>query len=153
MRKWLTMQKLCFLATLLWKCKGDKKISTSDRATHRNAIGWHRFPSTPTRVMASCLTAPSHYLKQCRLIFREVLCHSPQGIFTGNTQNVIFISILKLLLEGYSRNPRRQCVKHFTRSCVTAKWYWGLIYFRIITLYLNKFKCCLQLCSHLKKGV
>ena len=38
--------------------------------------------------MACCLTAPSHYLKQCWLIIKCVLWHSPEGSFTGNAQDV-----------------------------------------------------------------
>ena len=33
-----------------------------------DAIWWHRSGSTLVQVIACCLTAPSHYLNQCRLI-------------------------------------------------------------------------------------
>ena len=36
--------------------------------------------STLVQVMACCLTAPSHYLKQCWLIIRKVLWHWPEGV-------------------------------------------------------------------------
>ena len=38
-------------------------------------------------VMACRLTAPSHYLNQCRLIISNDLWHSPEGNFTGNPQD------------------------------------------------------------------
>ena len=41
--------------------------------------------STLAQVMACCLTAPSHYLNQCWLMISEVLWHTPDSNFTGNT--------------------------------------------------------------------
>ena len=46
--------------------------------------------------MAWCLTAPSHYLKQCRLIIADVLWHSPMSNFMGNTQNIYLDMSLKI---------------------------------------------------------
>ena len=48
----------------------------------------HRTWSTLVQVMACCLTAPSHYLKQFWFIISEVLWHSPVGNFTGNAQDM-----------------------------------------------------------------
>ena len=45
-----------------------------------DAIWRHGTRSTLAQVMACCLLAPSHYLKQCWLIIGEVLWHSSQGI-------------------------------------------------------------------------
>ena len=53
------------------------------------AIWWDRSGSTLAQVMACCLTAPSHYLNQCRLITNRVLCHSPKTNFTKIAQNII----------------------------------------------------------------
>ena len=39
--------------------------------------------STLAQVMACCLTAPSHYLNQCWLIFKGTLWHSPVSNFIG----------------------------------------------------------------------
>ena len=36
-----------------------------------DAIWWHRSGSTLAQVMACCLTAPSHYLNQCGLIYHQ----------------------------------------------------------------------------------
>ena len=44
--------------------------------------------STLVHVMACCLTAPSHYLKQCWLLINEVLWHSPKGNFIGSAQDI-----------------------------------------------------------------
>ena len=50
-----------------------------------DVIWRHGSRSTLAQVMASCLTAPSHYLNQSWLIIREVLWHSPDTNFTENT--------------------------------------------------------------------
>ena len=39
-------------------------------------------------VMASCLTTPSLYLKQCWLTISEVQCQSPEGNFTTDTSAI-----------------------------------------------------------------
>ena len=43
--------------------------------------------STLTQVMACCLMALNHYLKQGWLINNMVLCHSPEDNSTGNIQD------------------------------------------------------------------
>ena len=48
----------------------------------------NRSGPTLAQVIAHCLMAPSYYLNQCWLIISEVLCHSPQGNFTGNTRDI-----------------------------------------------------------------
>ena len=45
---------------------------------------WVKLP----QIMACCLTAPSHYLNQCRPIISEVLWHSCGGYFTGNEHDI-----------------------------------------------------------------
>ena len=45
----------------------------------------HRFGSILGQAMASCLTAPSHYLTQCWLIIKCVLWYSPMNNFIRNT--------------------------------------------------------------------
>ena len=49
-----------------------------------DAIWRHRSGSILAQVMACCLTAPSHYLKQCLLIISEVLWHPPESNFILN---------------------------------------------------------------------
>ena len=51
-------------------------------------IWQHRSRLSLAQVMACCLTAPSHYLRQCWLIFGEDQWHSPEGNFTGNAQGI-----------------------------------------------------------------
>ena len=53
------------------------------------------------RLMARCLTAPSHYLKQCWLVISKTEWHSSEGNFTRDTSaishyNSLQISYLKL---------------------------------------------------------
>ena len=50
-----------------------------------DAIWRHRSGSTWARVMACCLTAPSHYLKQCWFIISKIQLHSSDGNFTRDT--------------------------------------------------------------------
>ena len=49
---------------------------------HSESLGRHKSPSILAKLMACCLTAPSHYLNQYWLISRKVHKHSPRGIFT-----------------------------------------------------------------------
>ena len=53
--------------------------------------------------MACCLTAPSYYLIQLRLIINEVLWHSSEGNFTGNAPKYSSMMwMLKSLIWYYS---------------------------------------------------
>ena len=53
-----------------------------------DAIKCHGTWYTLNRVIACCLTAPSHYLNQSWLIINEVLCHSCDLNFTRNAQDI-----------------------------------------------------------------
>ena len=61
-----------------------------------DVIWWHRSRSPLAQVMYCCLTAPSHYLKQCWFVTSKVFFAS-EGSLTGNT---IFDMGLKI---NYSR--------------------------------------------------
>ena len=70
--------------------------------------------STLARVMACCLTAPSHYLHQCWLIISTFLWHSSEGIIMRrsedtNQQNKIKNYIFRIAF----RSPRGQWVKRY----------------------------------------
>ena len=52
-----------------------------------DAIRRHRIWSALVQVMACCLTAPSHYLKQYWVVISEVLLLSRDGNFTGSPQD------------------------------------------------------------------
>ena len=65
-----------------------------------DAIWRHRSGSTLAQVMASCLTAPSHYLSQCWLIISKIQWHSSEGNFVRGT----YLSPHYLKLVG-----RRSC--------------------------------------------
>ena len=45
-----------------------------------DAVSYHRTLSNLVKIMAYCLTAPSHYLNQCSPITREFLWHSPERV-------------------------------------------------------------------------
>ena len=68
------------------------------------AIWRQRSGSTFAQVMACCLTAPSHYLNQCRLIISEVQWHSYQGNFTKMSQPSITKIFLKITCRQFHSN-------------------------------------------------
>ena len=49
-------------------------------------ISWHRSESTLAKVIACCLTAPSHYLNQCWILNNEILWHSLESNFKTSTE-------------------------------------------------------------------
>ena len=53
---------------------------------HTETIWLHRTGSTLDQLMAYCLTATSHYMKQCWLLISEVLWLSPDDNFTVSSQ-------------------------------------------------------------------
>ena len=80
------------------------------------AIWRWRSVSTLVQVMACCLTAPSHYLKQCWLIISKVLWHSSEDIIIRrfadtNQWSKIEDYIFKITL----RSPRGQWVKIYIK--------------------------------------
>ena len=64
-----------------------------------DAIGWYRYGSTLTQVMACCLMAPSRYLNQCWLLsISRVLWHN----FTGSDQDINFkMNLINTLISDY----------------------------------------------------
>ena len=95
-----------------------KKLQSCTKPLIFNSLGpndaiWHwRSWSTLVQVIACCLTAPSHYLNQCRLIMSKILWHSSEDIiirrFEDNNQhNKIEDYFFKITL----RSPRGQWVK------------------------------------------
>ena len=54
-----------------------------------DAVWRHRSGSTLAQVMACCLTAPSHYLNQCRLIISKVHWHISKGNFIKDMSAII----------------------------------------------------------------
>ena len=76
-----------------------------------DAIWRHRSGSTLARVMACCLTAPSHYLNQFWLIISKVLWHSSDGNFIRDTTVTIHYSWLENCLPKIIlKSPRGQWV-------------------------------------------
>ena len=64
-----------------------------------DVIRWYKTGLTLACVMVCGLTAPSHYLNQCSLIISEVLWHSSEDNFTGNTQDICpwYMSLIQVL--------------------------------------------------------
>ena len=68
--------------------------------------------TTLAQVMACCLTAPSHYLKQCWLIIRGVLWHTSESSFAGIAQGIDSgYEFEKDILKNIFKSPRGQWVK------------------------------------------
>ena len=61
--------------------------------------------------MVCCLTAPSHYLKQCWLIISKVHWHSSEGNFTRDASTINYWNCLKITCLKISfKSPRGQWV-------------------------------------------
>ena len=60
------------------------------------AIWRHRYGSRMAQIMAFCLTAPSHYLKECWLIISNVLWHSSEVIIVRRSysEKTYYICVL-----------------------------------------------------------
>ena len=72
----------------------------------------NRFVSTLVHVMASCLTAPSHYMNQCWQVIVKVLWHSPEGNFAANAQaTILYNEFENYIFQNTSTSPRDQWVK------------------------------------------
>ena len=87
-----------------------------------DAIWWHRSGSTLAQVMACCLTASSHYLKQCWLIISEVQRHSPgrnfmRDVLIINRKHELENHLNKTLLKS----PRGQWVNFLSK-----RGYWSI---------------------------
>ena len=74
-------------------------VPVVDTLAIMDPIWCHGIWSTLRQVMACCLTATSHYLKQCWHITTDVPWYSPGDSFTGNVDisvNTMFLKTLKL---------------------------------------------------------
>ena len=74
---------------------------------------WRQRSGSPlAHVTACCLTAPSHYLNQCRLFISKVEWHSSKGKFTRDTSAINHWNYLENLVSKISfKFPRGQWVK------------------------------------------
>ena len=85
---------------------------------------WRRiFKSTLARVTACCLTAPSHYLKQCWLLISEVPLPSHENIFMANSQVKLLFCIMSLTnipLKLLSHLPGAIGLAHWGRDKMAA---------------------------------
>ena len=87
--------------------------------------------TTLARVMACCLTAPSHYLNQCWLIIRGVPWHSSENSFAGIAQGInsgyeFGKDILKIIfksLRGQWVDMSHTCTTSNTHTNQTVSFY------------------------------
>ena len=56
-------------------------VNNGDSLGPNDAVWWQRSWSTLAQVMACCLTAPSHYLKQCWFAVSKIHWHSFESVF------------------------------------------------------------------------
>ena len=86
--KWYWQREIMHLKPLTTK-RNWKKMWLCINSLWPSDVIWQQGSrSTLAQVMACCLTAPSHYLKQCWLMISGVLWHSPKSNFTENTQDI-----------------------------------------------------------------
>ena len=79
--------------------------------------------TTLAQVMACCLTAPSHYLKQCWLIIRGVLWHTSESSFAGIVQGIDSgYEFEKDILKHIFKSPRGQWVNCHCDGCTIGYW-------------------------------
>ena len=84
--------------------------------THCNlvtpCIWWHKSGSTIAQVMACCLMAANHYLNQCWLIIKCVLCHSLESNSTESAKAIILYNVFENhTFEITAISPKDQRVK------------------------------------------
>ena len=70
------------MEAILWRGRWVNSLWPSD------TIWRHKSGSTLAQVMASFLTAPSHYLNQCGLVISKVQWHSSECNFTRDTSAI-----------------------------------------------------------------
>ena len=104
-------------------------------------IAWHWFESTLAEVTTCCLTAPSHYLKQCWLIINGVLLHS-------TLPRDQFIEIAEVI-NSYSELDLYTC--EFTPTSLRVNELKGLTYFVFSIQYPQFVINCLKKTPSLSK--
>ena len=95
---------------LEWACATtDNSNNEVNSLWPSDAIWWHRTESTLAKVMAWCLMAPSHYLRQCWLFIKwEGLWHSLEHNFTGSIQVTILYDELQIYTFKIIATPLRE---------------------------------------------
>ena len=108
-----------------------------------DTIWRHRSWSTLAQVMACCLTAPSHYLNQCRLIISKVQCNSLRAIWqditpaTNLTEFTVKISYLRFISIIPGTNELSYC--RFAQSHPFLISYGADTYFKRIIHMVSNF--------------
>ena len=94
-------------------------INTSYNSLCRNEnIWWERSGSTLVQLMASCLTASSHYLNQCWII---IMWHSHESNFVRNTHSCNLLHVFRdYIFKITSASLRIQWVNHSTQHAIVV---------------------------------
>ena len=97
------------ISIIIWGCI-PKPLTHCDAVT----LYGNRSGSTLAQVMACCLTAPSHWLNQFRLLISEVLRLSIKSKFSVSAQATgIYNAFENYTFKMIAISPRGQWVKHF----------------------------------------
>ena len=72
-----------------WFARNDNFACHTGNINSSDAIWWHRFGSASAEVMACCLMASRHYLRQVDII-NEVPWHSPESNFTSAKATILY---------------------------------------------------------------
>ena len=77
------------------------------------------------QVMASCLMAPSHYLKRCWFLTSEVLLHSSESNFTVSVKaNVMYNEFKNYTSKTFATSVRGQWIQTvLVDFCYDKRWY------------------------------
>ena len=99
--KFKLKHNFCIKTNFIWKCHLQNVIFSPwyFNSLWPSDVMWrHRSGSMLAQVMASCLTARSHYLNQCWLLTSEVLWHFPENNFTTSSKLLCCTMSMKIIL-------------------------------------------------------
>ena len=102
------------------------------------------------QVMACCLVAPSHYLKQCRLLICKVLWHSTESNFAMSAQAMILYNEFgNYTFKIIATSHRGQWVEKLSIVRVNSLWPGDAIWrHRSVSTLVQVMACCLMAPSH-----
>ena len=89
-----------------------------------HAIWYQRSWPTLAQVIACCLMAPSHYLKQCCVHLQWVMWHLHESNFPGSTHDIKQYDEFEIIFSKYCSLPGTNELKHVLKmTCIL--WRYG----------------------------
>ena len=99
---WFVKNKIWYFTHRFFMCQ---QIQCEGNSLWPSDIIWrHKSGSTLAHVMACCLTAPSHYLNQCRLTISKVQWHPSESNFIRDTSAIRHWNSLEYYLSKFCSN-------------------------------------------------